>query len=268
MAKIGFIGCGNMGSALCSAVAKAEETKNIYVADYIEKKAEELSEKIGVNKSTNEEIAQNCDFIFLAVKPQNIEETISEIKETLKSRKEKAIIVSMAAGTDIVSIEKMLEEDFPVIRIMPNTPAKIGEGIIVYAANELVSWAEAEDFEAIMSKAGMIDRIPENLIDAASAVSGCGPAFVYMFIEALSDGAVNCGLPRDKALLYAAKTVSGAAQMVIETASHPATLKDAVCSPGGTTIEGVKALEDGSFRASAMNAVIKAYQKTLKLKEN
>ena len=266
MAKIGFIGCGNMGGALCSALAKEVEPKDVYAADYIEKKADEISRKIGVNKSTNEEIAQNCDFIFLAVKPQNVKETIDEIKDILKSRKKSPIIVSMAAGTDIESIEKMLGGKVPVIRIMPNTPAKIGQGVIVYDANELVSWADAEDFEAIMKKAGMIDRIPEKLIDAASAVSGCGPAFVYMFIEALSDGAVNCGLPRDKALLYAAKTVSGAAQMVIEAELHPAALKDAVCSPGGTTIEGVKALEDGAFRASAMNAVIKAYEKTLKLK--
>ena len=138
--------------------------------------------------------------------------------------------------------------------------------MILYDGNEKVSALKAEAFEKILSKCGKIDRIPENLIDAASAVSGCGPAFVYLFIEALADGGVLCGLPRDKALTYAAQTLKGAAEMVLETGTHPGALKDAVCSPGGTTIEGVKALEDGGFRANAMEAVIAAYEKTLKLK--
>ena len=148
---------------------------------------------------------------------------------------------------------------------MPNTPASIGKGMTLWCKNEYVSDTATLDFEKIMAKSGRLDAIPEKLIDAASAVSGCGPAFVYIFIEALADGAVECGLPRDKALLYACETLIGAAETVKASAKHPGELKDAVCSPGGSTIAGVRALEEGAFRASSAAAVIAAYKKTLTL---
>lgn len=267
MFTAGFIGCGNMGGALCTAAAKAIGGKAIYASDFICEKAAELCREIGANASDNEYIAQNCKFIFLGVKPQVIAQTIAEIAPVLKARTDRYILVSMAAGISIAAITQMLGFDAPIIRIMPNTPASVGKGVILYSCDEEITFAETEEFEEIFKCAGITDRIAENLIDAASALSGCGPAFVYLFIEALADGAVSCGLPRDKALSYAAGTVSGAAEMVIKSGKHPGALKDAVCSPGGTTIAGVHALEEGAFRADSMNAVIKAYEKTLKLKK-
>lgn len=267
MFTAGFIGCGNMGGALCSAAAKAIDPKRIYASDFIGEKAKKLCESTFANASDNEYIAKNCKYIFLGVKPQVMAQTISEIAPFLKARTDRYILVSMAAGVSIKAIGEMLGFNAPVIRIMPNTPASVGKGIILYSCDEEITYKETEEFKEIFKFAGITDRIGENLIDAASALSGCGPAFVYLFIEALADGAVSCGLPRDKALSYAANTLIGAAQMVLESDSHPGVLKDAVCSPGGTTIEGVRALEEGGFRADTMNAVIKAYEKTLKLKK-
>lgn len=267
MFTAGFIGCGNMGGALASAAAKAIGGKNIFLSDFIEEKAESLAEELFANKSDNKTIAENCKYIFLGVKPQVIFDTIKSISPTLKRRKDRYIVVSMAAGISIEAIEKAFGFNLPVIRIMPNTPAGVGKGIILYSCDDEITVKEREEFEEIFSNAGITDRISEHLIDAASAVSGCGPAFVYLFIEALADGGALCGLPREKALSYAAETVKGAAEMVIKSGKHPGELKDNVCSPGGTTIEGVKALEMGAFRATTINAVSKAYEKTLRLKK-
>ncbi len=267
MFTAGFIGCGNMGGALASAAAKSIGGKNIFLSDFIEEKAETLAEDLFANKSDNKTIAQNCRYIFLGVKPQVIFDTIKEISPILRKRKDRFVVVSMAAGISLDAIEKAFGFDLPVIRIMPNTPAQVGKGVILYSCDGSITFKETEEFEEIFKFAGITDRISESLIDAASAVSGCGPAFAYLFIEALADGGVTCGLPRDKALTYAANTVKGAAEMLLKTGLHPGVLKDAVCSPGGTTIEGVHALEEGSFRADSMNAVIKAYEKTLRLKK-
>ena len=150
---------------------------------------------------------------------------------------------------------------------MPNTPVSVGAGVVLYSVNEKVAQNEIDEFCKALSAAGVVDPIPEDKIDAASALSGCGPAFVALFAEALADGAVECGLPRDKAALYAAQTILGTAHLILESGKHPAQIKDAVCSPGGTTIEGVHALEKGKFRAASMSAVTSAYEKTLKLKK-
>ena len=171
----------------------------------------------------------------------------------------------MAAGLTCDTIRDMAGGDYPVIRIMPNTPCAIGKGVVQYCGLG-VEEEELAEFAALMAPAGLIDRVEEKLIDAASALSGCGPAFAYLFIEALADGAVACGLPRDKALAYAAQMLAGSAELALNSGKHPGALKDAVCSPGGTTIQGVRALEEGGFRAAAMNAVIAAYEKTLSLK--
>jgi len=266
MFNIGFIGTGNMGGALLRAVSKETGGERIFAADYFSEKARNICEDVNAHESTNEEIARNCKYIFLGVKPQIIKSVIKEIVPVLKSRKDRFILVSMAAGVSTKDITEAAG-DFPVIRIMPNTPCGIGSGVILHCTNGKVTAAEIEDFEALLQKAGITDSIDESLMDAASAVSGCGPAFVYMFIEALSDGGVYCGLPRDKALRYAAQTVMGAAQTLLETNLHPGVLKDAVTSPGGTTIAGVKALEDGGFRAAAAESVIKAFERTKALKK-
>ena len=167
----------------------------------------------------------------------------------------------MAAGLSIARIQEMAGEDFPVIRIMPNTPASVGEGMIQYCSSNVTA-EEEEAFRKIMAPAGRLDAVPENLIDAASCVSGCGPAWVYQFIEALADGGVACGLPRAKAQEYAAQMVLGSAKLVLESGQHPGALKDAVCSPGGSTIQGVRVLEEHGLRGAVMDAVLAAYDKT------
>ncbi|MBE6552973.1 MAG: pyrroline-5-carboxylate reductase [Ruminococcaceae bacterium] len=266
-AKFGFIGCGNMGGALASAVAKTVGGANILLCDRFSEKVESLAMSTGARASSVAEIAETCDFIFLGVKPQGFESLFTELSPCLRTRGTPFVLVSMAAGISIGAVEKMADMQVSVIRIMPNTPVSVGEGMILYCANDRVSEDQIATFCTALSKAGTLDAIPEDKIDAASALSGCGPAFVYLFAEALADGAVSCGLARDKANLYAAQTLVGAAELLLQSGRHAGELKDAVCSPGGTTIAGVRALEQGGFRASAMNAVIAAYEKTLMLKK-
>ena len=252
-----------MGSALAKAASRAENCE-IYIYDKDENKAKSVAKEISASYAENKEIAKTCDYIFLAVKPNIIGAALEEINDVLKTR-EGFTIVSMAAGVAISKIEGFLEKKAPVIRIMPNTPAAVGAGMILWCKNDCVSDKIADGFLYTMNGAGTLDAIEENKIDAASAVSGCGPAFVYMFIEALADGGVRCGLPRDKAQKYAVETVLGSALFMRESGKHPGELKDAVCSPGGSTIEGVVALEAGAFRSTAASAVSAAYEKTLKL---
>ncbi len=262
MLKIGFIGCGNMGGALATAAAKSE--CEIYLADFCKEKVETLAKELSAVAANNNEIAENCDFIFLGVKPQVLADLLTEIAPILKARKDRFNLVSMAAGVSCEKIASVLGAQYPIIRIMPNTPVAVGGGMILYT----LYGATQEDekaFLSFMSAAGRFDNLPEKLIDAGSALSGCGPAFVCQFIEALADGAVAAGLPREKALLYAAATLEGTAHLMLETGRHPAELKDSVCSPGGSTIEGVRRLEQGAFRADVIDAVIAAYQRTKEL---
>ena len=259
----GFIGTGNMGGALATAACK--RSTDVLLADRDVAKAQELADKCGCAVGDTSAVAQQCRYIFLGVKPQILSAVLSDLKPVLAAREDRFVLVSMAAGVTIERITALLDEEYPIIRIMPNTPAAIGEGMILYTANAAVTPAEEADFVELMKAAGEFDRLPEALIDAGSALSGCGPAFVYLFIEALADGAVECGLPRDKALRYAAQTVSGAAQMVLTDGRHPGELKDAVCSPGGSTIVGVHALEDGAFRGAVMGVVQAAFDRTKEL---
>ena len=260
--QVGFLGCGNMGAALAKAAAK--QTDDILLANRTPAKAEALAQALDVKAAGNREVAQSCDLIFLGVKPQMMAELFAQIAPILRERTDRFVLVSMAAGLKISAIREMAGAEYPVIRIMPNTPVSIGKGMILYCA-EGVQAKEQKAFLKLMSGAGVLDELPEHLIDAGSALSGCGPAFVYQFIEALSDGAVACGLPRAKAQQYAAQTLVGAAELVIQSGVHPGALKDAVCSPGGSTIQGVRALEDGGFRGTTMEAVIAAYEKTVDL---
>ena len=263
--KIGFIGTGNMGAALAQAVCKSMGGQDILLANRTPAKAQALADRLGARVVKNPEAAGESDLLFLGVKPQMMEEMLSDIAPILRTRETPFVLVTMAAGLTCQTIQDMAGGAYPVIRIMPNTPCAIGKGVVQYCSLGVGEEALAE-FAALMAPAGLIDRVEERLIDAACALSGCGPAFAYLFMEALADGAVACGLPRDKALAYAAQMVAGSAEMVLQSGKHPGVLKDAVCSPGGSTIQGVRALEERGFRAAAMNAVIASYEKTLELK--
>ena len=260
---LGFIGCGNMGGALVRAAAKAIGGENIAVCDYCVDKAKAF-EPLGASVLTAKELASACKFVVLGVKPQNMQETLSGIAAELKEN-DGVVMITMAAGISAAAIRTFIGADVPVIRIMPNTPALLGEGMILYDVLDTKK-ADEDEFLRCFAKAGVLDKLPEEKIDAASALSGCGPAFVYAFAEALADGAVECGVPREKANTYAAQTLLGAAKMLKEY-GHPADLKDAVCSPGGTTIAGIHALEKAGFRSAAMDAVFAAYKRTLELKK-
>lgn len=264
MRTLGFIGTGNMGGALAVAAAKAQGN-SLLLANRHPEKAAALAKQIGGRLSDNMEIAEKADLIFLGVKPHMLGALLETTKKTLAERQGRFVLVSMAAGTAIERIREMAGGDYPVIRIMPNTPASIGEGMILYSCSDNVLPEEEQGFLDSMAQAGRFSSLEESLIDAGAAVSGCGPAFVDLFIEAMADGGVACGLPRKQALELAAQMTMGSARLVLESGKHPGELKDAVCSPGGTTIQGVRRLEEGGFRSSVMNAVIAAYEKTSKL---
>lgn len=260
MATFGFIGIGNMGGAIAMAAAKAVDPAEILVSAQHPEKAAAFSAQYGTVPSDNKTIAREAKFVVLGVKPQYMDSVLRELKPILEVRTD-CVLVTMAAGLTMNAISCMVGGGYPVIRIMPNTPAKIGQGVILYDCNDRVLKEDVDEFLKAMAPAGMVDHLPEKLIDAGSAVSGCGPAFVSLFIEALADGGVACGLPRAKALEYAAQTVMGTAKLMLDSGSHPGQMKDAVCSPGGTTIQGVRALERGGFRGDVMEAVIAAYEK-------
>ena len=262
---IGFIGTGNMGSAIAWAAAWSKQSERVLLSNRTQAKAEALAAQLpGAAPSTNEEIARTAQMIFLGVKPQMVQLVLSPLEPILRQRKDRFILVTMAAGLSCERIRDIVDMDCPVIRMMPNTPASIGAGVIQYCGLG-VTMEELDSFAALLAPAGLVDPVPESLIDAASAVSGCGPAFAYLFLEALADGGVACGLPRDKAVAYAAQMLAGSAKMVLESGKHPGALKDAVCSPGGTTIQGVRKLEEAGFRGAVMNAVIAAWEKNKSL---
>ena len=254
--KYGFIGCGNMGGAIATALAK--KTTDILLSDP-SANTPALAEKLGCSLGSNDQVAAECDRIVLAVKPQMMVSVLAPIAEVLAKRK--PVIITIAAGIEIRQIEEMVGTPLPVIRLMPNTPVAVGKGMIVYCSNNMVDESIQQDFLADMEFAGILDPLDEKLIDAASALSGSGPAYFYLFLEAMADGAVACGLPRQKAMAYAAATMEGAAQMFLQSGKHPGELKDAVCSPAGSTIVGIQALEEHGFRGAVMDCVIAAYQK-------
>ena len=258
--RYGFLGCGNMGGAIAKALAKA--TTDFAITDR-SGRAIALAAEIPCGYLSAAEIAQQCDMIFLGVKPHMMKDVLAPLRPILQARK--PLLITMAAGLTTDQIEEFAGGKIPVIRIMPNTPVSIGKGVIQYCANALVGKDALEAFLYDMRFSGVLDKLDEKLIDAGSAISGSGPAFVYMFIEALADGAVACGIPRAKALEYAAGTVIGAGELVLASGQHPGALKDAVCSPGGSTITGIRALENHGFRAAAMEAVIATYNRNKEL---
>lgn len=258
--KYGFLGCGNMGGAIARALSL--KTKNMAVSDR-SGKARALAQELGVRYSDNASIAAECDRIFLAVKPHMMRDMLLPLKDTLERRK--PLLITMAAGLEIRQIEEFVGVQLPVIRIMPNTPTSVGKGVIPYCANALVTEEMITDWLEDMSLCGLLDPLEERLMDAASALSGSGPAYLYLMLEAMADGGVACGLPRAKAMDYAAMTMAGAAEIYLSTHQHPGSLKDAVCSPGGSTIAGVRILEQRGFRGAAMDCVCAAYAKNKEL---
>ena len=253
--KIGFIGCGNMGEAILGGILSSGLLKgeNIWVSELSTDRLEELSEKYKVNTTTDgKEVVKNTDIFIIAVKPNIYPVVLEDIKNLVDDTK---TVVTIAAGVTIASVENIIGFDKKIIRTMPNTPALVGEGMTSISPNNVVSTDELEEVKKIFGSFGKSEVLSESLIHSVIGVSGSSPAYVFMFIEALADGAVLEGMPRDKAYQFAAQSVLGSAKMVLETGKHPGVLKDAVCSPGGTTIEAVKVLEEEGFRKAVIKAV-------------
>ena len=252
MFDLGFIGCGNMGGALVRAAAKSGARIALYDID--EEKVNALCEETGALAVSMDFLMQESGCVVLGVKPHQLLPLCEKLQPLSRPGQ---VFVSMAAGVEISRIEDVLQ-GAAVIRIMPNTPCAVGAGMITYCLGAHCPQAMAEQFFQLMQHAGEFDEIDERLIDAASAVAGCGPAFAAMFMEALADGGVQCGLPRGKALKYAQQMLLGTAKLAVESGAHPGEMKDAVCSPGGSTIAGVAKLEEKGFRGAVMQAVCAA----------
>lgn len=263
--KVGFIGTGNMGGALAAAASKGEAVELLLANKPIEL-AEALTKKLGGEVGNNGDVAQKSEIIFLGVTPNILEALANEIKDILAGRTDQFLVVSMLAGKTLSQLEKALGAKYPIIRILPNVPVTVGEGVIMYTPNDAVTEEQLKAFLALMSNAGFCSKQEESLIAAGAGVAGCGPAFAAMFIEALADGGVACGIPRQQAIEYAAQMVKGTAQYILEKGIHPGVLKDTVTSPGGTTIQGVRTLEKNGFRSALFEAVIATVEKDQQLK--
>ena len=271
-----------MGTALMKVAAKVVGGANIGFSDVERGRAEMAAKQLGARVyASNSEAVAGVDFVFLAVKPQVMASVLAELAPLVEQRLTARLpvtLVSMAAGWSIGKLRAALFDTAgyslsalpsntagqPIARIMPNTPALIGQGVIALAAENVVEEMLAE-LETILAGAGMVERLSEGYLDAVTALSGSGPAFVCMFIEALADGAVRAGLPRDRALRYAGKMVVGSAAMMLETGKHPGELKDMVSSPAGATMAGIAALENGAFRGVVMNAVEATFRRVKEL---
>jgi len=268
--KIAFIGTGAMGGAILKAACQSINPQQIYLTDAMPGKADTLAEELGCHAvSTNQEAAAAADLILLCVKPQTGAAVLQEIApillDSLTQGKPK-VLCSILAGVTISTLRDLIgNANYPVIRMMPNTPALIGKGLMLLTCDNSISEADKADLLSLITPCGTFEWLSEKLFDQATALSGCTPAFVYMFIEALADGGVSVGVPRAQALEFAARTVYGAAAMVLETGEHPGALKDMVCSPGGSTIAGVAALEDSGFRTAAIQAIQQAAKRNAEL---
>ncbi len=262
--RIGFIGCGNMGSALARSVMKSVSAFHMVINEKDKEKSEAFCLETGAMLGTLEEIASDCAYIFLAVKPQMLPELASELKPLLEERRDGFVLVSMAAGITTSRLGELFG-GHPTIRIMPNLPVSVGEGMILYTATEGVGEKELDGFLKIMGNAGSLMHLDESLIDAGTSVSGCGPAFVCQVIEALARGGERCGLSYEDALVMAEQTLVGTAKMLLETKGDPMTLCKNVCSPGGSTIEGVKSLENDGVGDIFSRAVEASYKRNIEL---
>ena len=262
--KLGFLGCGNMGGAIIRGALESGAAKpgDIHVFDVFAPSMKAVATDLGVSPHNSAiAVMQAADMIVIAVKPKDVPGLLEAIAPQATGK----VIISIAAGVGITRMEEKLGESAKIVRVMPNTPTLVGEGMSAIAANANVDDSEKQAVIDIFSSFGKAELLGEYLFDAVTAVSGSGPAYVYMFIEALADGAVLCGMPREAAYRFAAQTVLGSARMVLETGKHPGVLKDMVCSPAGTTIEAVRVLEDAGFRAAVMGAVQAAAVKSSKM---
>ena len=268
MYKTGFIGAGNMGGALIIAACKTIGPEHVIITDYDLGKARELAAQTGCQVAeSNNEVVRSSEYTFLAVKPNVMRSVAAGIADTLNAEIEKGIkhvIVTIAAGITIATIKECIGNKAPVIRIMPNTPVAVGQGMILLTGDGEQD-ENIVEFQSIMKEAGDFLYIPESSFDITTSISSCSPAYTYMFISALADGACQVGVPRAQAIRLAAKTVLGSAQMVLETGIHPDQLKDNVCSPGGSTIVGVTALEENKFRYAVAQSIIQSTAKNLEL---
>ncbi|GFI45193.1 pyrroline-5-carboxylate reductase [Lachnospiraceae bacterium] len=263
--KLGFIGLGNMAKAMISGMLAKETAKPGEIIGCARTCATcgEVREKYGIEiREDNKAVAAESDILVLAVKPQVLEGVISEIKDSIR---EETLVVSIAAGKTLGWLEAAFGRSLKLVRCMPNTPAMAGAGCSGVCRNQRVSEEEMGQCMKLAESFGMAEEIPEKLIDAVGAVSGSSPAFVFMFIEALADGGVKAGMPRSQAYRFAAQAVYGSAKLMLETGKHPGELKDMVCSPGGTTIEGVQALEEFGLRCGVMKAVGSCVEKSKKM---
>ena len=252
-----------MGGALARAACQALGGEAVVVTNRTPAKAQALSDETGCRIcGSNLEAAQAAEYMFLGVKPGQIKALLDQLRPALTPDK---VVVSMAAGVTLEQMEGWTPPGQPILRVMPNTPCAIGMGMTALAGGSAAREEHYAAIERILSRSGRVERIEERLIDAFSAVAGCGPAFIYPYIEALADGGVAAGLPRAKAMTYAAQMTLGAAARVLESGEHPGALKDAVCSPGGSTIEGVAQLERHGLRAAAIDAVLAAWKKNAAL---
>ena len=263
--KIGFLGAGKMATALARGFvnAKLVSAKQIAAADPFDAARKNFAKETGAQTvAANLAVAQAANVLILATKPDQAAAALAEISGAFTKNH---LVISIAAGVTLAKLEAALPAGARVIRVMPNTPALVGAGAAGFAPGKYATAADSELAKKLLSAVGLAMQVKESLLDAVTGLSGSGPAYVYQFIEALSDGGVAAGLPRDVATRLAAQTVLGGAKMVLETGQHPGALKDQVTSPGGTTIEGIHELEKGKLRATVMSAVRAATEKSKKL---
>jgi len=263
MNKIAFIGTGNMGGAILRAVCKKADPASVWISNRTRSRSEALAEELGCRAAAdNVSCAKDADIVFIGVKPYMAAAVLREISPVIA---DESVIVSMAAGISGESIRDALRRPNPVVRILPNTPCAIGEGLVLISPFGNVPRETLAALGDLLSECGKLGCLDESHAEAGMTIGGCTPAFTYMFIEALADGAVQTGLTRADSLRWAAQAVAGSAEMVLQSGRHPGELKDAVCSPGGSTIEGVRILEESAFRGAVMDAVIAAFEKSRRL---
>lgn len=253
--KLGFIGAGNMGSAMMKGILSSGLIKagDIYMSDVNRRKLEALKEENGVNiVSCNRELVEKSDVIILAVKPNMAKEVLEPLKELIDDKK---LLITIILGLPIKFYRRILGDGLKIIRTMPNTPALIGEGMILMSYDSAVGEEDIKTAKMLLESLGKVEVLDEKLMSEVTAVTGSSPAYVYMFIEAMADAAVRSGIPRNLAYELAAQAVAGSAKMVLRTGKHPSILKDEVCSPAGSTIEAVAALEKHGFRYAIMDAM-------------
>jgi pyrroline-5-carboxylate reductase len=261
--RIGFIGCGSMGSAMLKGILKAHivDPDEVIVSCKSEETGKRIRETFAADVThDNKNVAEESDMLFIAVKPYQFPEIASEIKEVLS---EDQIIISVIAGMSVDGLqEKLGSAHLQIMRAMPNTPAAVGEAMTALVPGSFMTEQNIAYTKRVFESFGRAEIVPENLMDTVTGVSGSSPAYIYMLIEAMADEAVKQGMTRKSAYIFAAQTVLGSAKMVLETGMHPGELKDAVTSPGGTTIEGLSVLEDGGFRGLVMEGIDAAIEKS------